>query len=87
MPIITVSKKGPRLMRVHLDGQRVKFGGADRTLCDMTTGEHVLSWYVQGEPGASYSIELVHTDGTRFAHSDRLDSSLRDAGMKWFKVG
>lgn len=87
MPIITVSKKGPRLMRVHLDGKRVKFSSADRALCEMSTGEHVLSWYIQGTPGESYRIELLHVDGTRFTHSDQLDSSLRDAGMKWFKVG
>jgi hypothetical protein len=81
-----VKKSSIRLMRVHIDGQRLEFDGQGNCSWDLDPGEHALTWFVRGTPGESYSIEIAAPREACFKHSDQLDDSLQDAGLKWFRI-
>ena len=86
MPRMIVKKSSTRLMRVHVDGKRLDFDGDGNGSCDLDPGEHALTWFVRGTPDESYSIEITAPKEACFKHSDQLDDSLQDAGLKWFRI-
>ncbi len=86
MPKVTLKASGPRLIRVHLDGKRVRFGNDGTATCKVSAGEHAITWFIRGTPGEKYCVELVSPKGARFQHSDRLDATMQDAGLKWITV-
>jgi hypothetical protein len=85
MAKVTIKRSGASLAVVHLDGKKLKFedGVATRKL---DAGEHVLTWFIRGRPGDKYGVAITAPKEARFAHEDRLDETLQDAGLKWFTV-
>jgi hypothetical protein len=87
MTNIRVQKKtDAALFRASIDGTRLKFDG-NTAIKPLPDGEHVIQWFVEGSPEDEYTISITRPDNAAFTHTDKLDSSRRDAGHKWFKIG
>jgi hypothetical protein len=45
-----------------------------------------LVWFVMGNEGDDYCIEITSPDEAKLKLSRKLDSSRKDAGQVWFKI-
>ena len=72
--------------RAFIDDVELFFDGGEARQ-NRPPGEHGLTWFVRGTPGTQYTIEIADPVEARFKREDTIDSSTKDAGVKWFRVG
>lgn len=81
---VKMSTKG--LFVVSIDGKKLTFTGDTATAKLKEGQEYTIQWFVRGEPGLKYKIEITKPKEARFNHSATLDKSKKDAGLFWFRV-
>jgi hypothetical protein len=73
------------LMRVFIDGIRLRFSGATASK-EVSAGEHVISWVARGAPGSSFSVAITAPTEATFSKEAKLDTSMLDAGVHFFQI-
>jgi hypothetical protein len=84
MATVKVKATG-ELIRVFIDGIRLKFTGATASK-DVSAGEHVVSWVVRGAAGSSFSVAITAPAEATFSKEAILDTSMLDAGVHFFQI-
>jgi hypothetical protein len=89
MATITVSYKGDTdLSQVFIDDVRVLVGNGTASHQVPDGGQdHALTWFVRGAPGSKYELKITAPAAAKFDHKATIDSSTKDAGLHWFRVG
>lgn len=77
---------GTSVFTVSIDGKKLQFVNDTATLKLQGGQEYTIQWFVRGEPGAKYTIQITKPKEAKFTHSATLDESKKDAGVFWFKI-
>ena len=77
---------GASLFVVSIDGKKLQFVNDTATVKLRGGHEYTIQWFVRGEPGAKYTIQITKPKEAKFTHSAALDVSKKDAGVFWFKI-
>ena len=77
---------GASLFEVSIDGKKLQFVNKTATVSLRGGLEYTIQWFVRGEPGANYTIQITKPKEAKFTHSATLDVSKKDAGVFWFKI-
>lgn len=76
---------GGSLFVVSIDGRKLQFSGDTATLKLTAAQEYTIQWFVRGDPGAKYTLQILKPKEAKFTHTATLDAAKKDAGIFWFK--
>jgi hypothetical protein len=73
------------VVRLFVDGVRLPIdtGRASKNVAD---GEHAVQWFVRGDAGDDFSVEVVSPAAAARKITGTFDVSGHDAGTFWFLV-
>ncbi len=74
------------LAQVFID-ETLILSGTGKGTSEVSVGkDHALMWFVRGQPGSNYDVQITDPKVVAFEHKATIDSSTKDAGIHWFKV-
>lgn len=77
---VTIKVTSDRRIRVELNGKTVLRRPGSSTVELANDKNHAMTWFVEGEKGDSYTIEIVKPDSLKWSYTGTLDEGGHDEG-------
>jgi hypothetical protein len=75
-----------RMLRLLLDNTSLDFNKSEHHVSVAHDLPHVLSWMAFGDPGARYSISVVHNENVLFTQTVTIEQQKASVGARSFQV-
>jgi hypothetical protein len=83
--INTNTSSAIQVLRVLIDGEALEITNATYRI-EMTSGTHVLSWFVLGAPNSSYTVQITEPLAAAFRQASIIGADGKDAGAHPFRI-